>query len=243
MNHQFLALVVSVSIFLICTSKAHSSDEGQHVPIECEKLQTSDRILLIKAFKQSTLTIDRQPSQAKRKQLAMQMYEEVEPYITCIRLETDPHSKFKLAKILLGKLNAYTRFIYLSEMASIALDINKNEEASMYASELLKFARAFRQNMNYGNAIHNANIVLGHVALNHGNISDAKRFLIKASKTPGSEELSLNGPDTTLAKKLAEAGEIETVIQYLSLCKDFWKHENGRIDQWIASLQNNKLPF
>ena len=131
----------------------------------------------------------------------MQLYEEVEPYIICVRLETDPYSKFKLAKVLLAKLNIYTRFIYLSEMGSIALDINKNEEASIYASELLKLAQAYRQDLNYGNAIHDANIVLGHIALSHGNVSDAKQFLIKASETPGSEELSLNGPDTTLAAK------------------------------------------
>lgn len=243
MNLNYLALVVSVCIFLIGSSKAHCSAEGRHVVIECEKLHASDRILLIEAFEQSTLNIDRQPSQAKRKQLAMQLYEEVEPYITCIRLETNPNSKFRLAKVLLGKLNIYTRFIYLSEMASITLDVNKNEEASMYASELLKLAQAYRQDLNYGNAIHNANIVLGHVALNHGNISDAKKFLIKASETPGSEELSLNGPDITLAKKLAKANETDAVIKYLRLCKDFWIHDNGRIDQWIASLQNNKLPF
>ena len=243
MNFRLSTLFTFLIIFLLLSSNGYSSTENNPASIKCELLSTSQRAELIDSFKQSELNTDRQPSTAKRKQLAMRLHQEVEPYMACVRLEPDSKSKFKLANTLVGKLDAYTRFIYLAEIASISLEVDKNKEASMYASESLRLAQAYRQDLYYGDAIHSSNIVLGHVAFNHGKISEARQFLLQASKTPGSEKLSVDGPDTALARKLAIAGETETVIEYLRACKDFWANDNGQIDQWIASLQSQKLPF
>jgi hypothetical protein len=46
----------------------------------------------------------------------------------------------------------------------------------------------------------------------------------------------------SLAKDLLEKGERDAVIQYLELCRKFWKMDNGRLDQWIKEIKAGKVP-
>jgi hypothetical protein len=50
------------------------------------------------------------------------------------------------------------------------------------------------------------------------------------------------GPNVSLAKDLLEKGERDAVIQYLELCRKFWKLDNGRLDQWIKEIKAGKVP-
>jgi hypothetical protein len=50
------------------------------------------------------------------------------------------------------------------------------------------------------------------------------------------------GPNVSLAKDLLEKGERDAVIQYLELCRKFWKMDNGRLDQWIKEIKAGKVP-
>ena len=118
--------------------------------------------------------------------------------------EPNPHIRLELAQSLLKKLNAYTQYNYLGDIAKYALETNNNDLATKYSMELLKFANIYSNDPNYGNAVHQANIILGHISINEGALNKAKQYLLQAGMTTGSVQLARTGPDFTLAKKLAD---------------------------------------
>lgn len=133
-------------------------------------------------------------------------------------------------------------FIELTKMAPAALANGESEKAKNYAETLLKQAENHRDNWNYGNAVHVANLVLGHLALNAGELDEAKRFLLEAGKTPGSPQLDTFGPNMLLAGELLEKEEYETVIKYFELCAVFWKGQDDKLDEWKALVVKKEKP-
>jgi hypothetical protein len=97
------------------------------------------------------------------------------------------------------------------------------ESADALAREYLQLAKRFPCNWNYGNAIHNANSILGLVALLNGRKAEAGSYLAAAGATPGSPQLDTFGPSLLLARELAKAGEHKAAASYLSSVKRFWK--------------------
>jgi hypothetical protein len=45
-----------------------------------------------------------------------------------------------------------------------------------------------------------------------------------------------------LAKEMLEAGERETVLEYLALCRSFWGSGRGRLDNWSLDIRRAGLP-
>jgi hypothetical protein len=134
------------------------------------------------------------------------------------------------------------KFYQLTASAPEALVAGEKEKAKEYAETLLKQAETLRDNWNYGNAIHVANLVLGHIALASGDTAEAKSYLLAAGNTPGSAQLNSFGPNMRLAKSLLEKGEKETVIEYFDLCAKFWKLKKERIDAWKAAIEKDEMP-
>lgn len=134
------------------------------------------------------------------------------------------------------------KFYALGDAAKQAFIAGQVDEARKYADELLRLAPQFERDWNYGNAIHNGNMVLGRIALREGRIDDAKQFLLKAGATPGSPQLDSFGPNVSLAKDLLEKGERDVVLQYFELVRKFWELENGRLDQWAGQVRAGKMP-
>jgi TonB family protein len=119
--------------------------------------------------------------------------------------------------------NEMERFYALADLAKKSAGAGALDKAASYANELLRLAPKYRGDWNYGNAIHDGNMVLGLVALRQGSIANAKQYLLESGKTTGSPQLDSFGPDFTLARELLQKGERETVLEYLSLCRVFWK--------------------
>jgi hypothetical protein len=134
------------------------------------------------------------------------------------------------------------RFYALGEAAKQSFNAGKTEDAKKYSNELLAMAPEYPKDWNYGNAIHDANMVLGRIAVKEGRIDDAKELLISAGKTPGSPQLDSFGPNVSLAKDLLNAGERDAVIQYFELCRNFWKLERGKLDKWIGATERGEIP-
>lgn len=133
-------------------------------------------------------------------------------------------------------------FYELTKTVPNALAAGETEKAKTYAETLLKQAENHRDDWNYGNAVHVANLVLGHLALDSGNLDEAKRFLLEAGKTPGSPQLNSFGPNMLLAGELLEKEEYETVLKYFELCAVFWKNQNSRLDKWKALVIKKEMP-
>jgi tetratricopeptide (TPR) repeat protein len=137
------------------------------------------------------------------------------------------------------KGNDFNLLISLAKMAYAAGELDKALE---YAEKLLQQAREHVGQWNYGNAIHDANSVLGRLALQAGDVDRAKQFLLAAGKTPGSPQLNSFGPNVSLASELAQKGETEIVLNYFELCRAFWKSGAERLDRWTDALRNGRTP-
>ncbi len=136
------------------------------------------------------------------------------------------------------------RFHQLGESMAQAYQDRKFQELQKLALEYLKLATQYKSDWNYGNAIHQANIYMGLMALEKNNIDEASSFLIKAGQTPGSPQLNNFGPNMLLAKKLLEKGERNSVLIYIDQCKNFWRllFRMGRIKKWKKKIKQGEIP-
>jgi hypothetical protein len=89
----------------------------------------------------------------------------------------------------------------------------------------------------FGDAIHDMNLVLASVALGSDNPGEARRRIMQASHTPGSDRLNAFGPHFAVVLELHDP---ELTIDYLGNVKKFWASELP--DRWIKSLQAGKSP-
>jgi hypothetical protein len=117
------------------------------------------------------------------------------------------------------------------------------EKAAAYANELLAAAEKDKEGWNYGNALHEGHATLGLVALRNNDVSTARRQLLEAGKTPGSPQLNSFGPDMTLANELLKKGERDTVLEYFTLCRSFWKMGTSQLDAWSATVREGETPI
>jgi hypothetical protein len=137
------------------------------------------------------------------------------------------------------------------DLALAALEAGETELAKKHAAETLH-KNTDSQNWNYGNIIHNANQILGRVALREGKLADAKTYLLKAGATPGSPQLNSFGPQMQLPRELLEKGQEETVLHYLDLVSKFWasdkeqselsKQHAALIAGWKREIAEGKIP-
>ena len=141
--------------------------------------------------------------------------------------------------LALAPPNARTLPASLPEAAFAAGDIPK---ATAYANRLLNEAISYRTRWDYGNAIHQGNLVLGRIAVREGRLAEAVTFLRASGQTPGSPQLNSFGPNMSLAKDLLEQGETDAVLDYFELCRKFWTMGGSRLDTWAAAVEAGKLP-
>jgi len=134
------------------------------------------------------------------------------------------------------------RFYALAGAAKESFEVGKAVDARVYAEELLALASRFPKDWNYGNAIHDGNLVLGRIALKEGQSDEAKRRLMEAGKTPGSPQLNSFGPNMSLARDLLAKGERDAVLQYFELCRKFWDMRDGKLDQWAQDVKTSREP-
>jgi hypothetical protein len=134
------------------------------------------------------------------------------------------------------------RFYALNDAAKESFVVGNSSDAKKYAQELMTLLPKFPSDWNYGNAVQDANLVLGRIAVKEGHIDEAKQHLIAAGNSPGSPQMNSFGPNVSLAKDLLEKGERDIAIQYLELCRRFWKNDRGRLDKWIQEIKDGKIP-
>ncbi len=115
-------------------------------------------------------------------------------------------------------------------------------KAQQYARAVLAIADRNKMNSFYGDAIFEADTILGRVALRNGDIATAKDLLLASVGVGSYSWLGTIGPEMGLAQELLIRGERDTVIQFLTVCKTFWKSDNGNADLWIAAIKGGGTP-
>ena len=134
----------------------------------------------------------------------------------------------------------------LGDLARLAFANHDYEKAELAAARLISSAtERHDSSSDYGNAIHDGNSALGRIAVQRGDISAAKEFLGKASKSAGSPVLCTFGPDMDLAQDLLEIGERKAVIDYLWACHRFWNGFCGTFPTmlWILLISVGFKPI
>jgi hypothetical protein len=138
--------------------------------------------------------------------------------------------------------NERERFYALGPAAKTALGRGQSDKAATLAKELEKLAPKYKRDWNYGNAIQNANQVLGRIALSNGDVAEAKKRLLASADSDGSPQMNSFGPNMQLAKDLLAKGEKDVVIQYFERCGKFWKMGTGKLAAWTKQVQAGKTP-
>lgn len=141
------------------------------------------------------------------------------------------------------------------QMALAAIETGDLPLAKKISEERLQ-ANTDPNSWNYGNVIHEANTVLGLVALRVNDIEKAKHYLIQSAKTPGSPQLNSFGPSFMLARELLQKSQKETVLEYLDLVSVFWANPNkalpsykknaeekaNLLSKWKQEIKDGKIP-
>lgn len=135
--------------------------------------------------------------------------------------------------------DALGRDAMLRYLGTSAFHAGNIEKARAFAEKMLD---GNIENWNHGNRMHCGNLTLGRIALLEGDTDEAKSRLVAAGETPGSPQLNSFGPDMTLAWELLEQGESDVVIEYLSLCSEFWELDRGKLERWISEIKNGETP-
>jgi hypothetical protein len=128
----------------------------------------------------------------------------------------------------------------LIDRARAALVAGESARAKTWALDLLKADAASPENEEHGNAVYYGHLILGEVAFQDGQIAEAKRELLLAGGTPGSEALDQFGPDMALAKRLLQKGERAVVLEYLKICERFAPKDMLKL--WQTQIEQGKMP-
>ena len=134
------------------------------------------------------------------------------------------------------------RFYALNAAAKESFNAGDYDAARQHAHELMRLSAKFQDNWNFGNAVHDANLVLGRIALREGRVEAAKRYLLDAAGTRGSPQLNIFGPNLSLANDLLTYGEDEAVTEYLRRCAAFWVSGRNRLTRWRHDIVNGRVP-
>jgi hypothetical protein len=146
----------------------------------------------------------------------------------------NPSNKYVTARL--------QRFYELDNQITEAFISNEYDLAKTLTAEYLELASIYRCNWNYGNAIHDANRILGLISLKHGKVDDAADYLLKAGNSTGSPQLDSFGPELDLANELLKLGRTKEVLVYLKDIKSFWEMNDGRIDKWVGEIEKGEKP-
>jgi hypothetical protein len=114
--------------------------------------------------------------------------------------------------------------------------------ARQLAHDTLLLADLYRDDWNYGNAIHFAHTVLGLLALRNGDTRLACEELEKSGETPGSPQLGSFGPTMRLAKELLNCRESPSVLRYFQQCRRFWKMGETWLSIWEKKVARGAMP-
>jgi beta-lactamase regulating signal transducer with metallopeptidase domain len=118
------------------------------------------------------------------------------------------------------------------------------ERSRRFAEDLLELAPRFQTDPRYGTAIYKANMVLGSLALKAGERKAAVRYMRRASAAPVSEELEYASwiPALSLPRDLLEAGERESVVEFLEHMAEINVAGRAYLRDSAAAIRRGQMP-
>lgn len=133
-------------------------------------------------------------------------------------------------------------FCALPWAAFAAFNLGQFDEAKRLTELTLTLAESFKENWNFGNALHSAHSVRGLLALRNDDRAGAIDELHASGATPGSPQLNSFGPTMQLAIVLLEVGERDAVLRYLDQCSAFWRMGGTSLAVWRRKIMAGEMP-
>jgi len=129
------------------------------------------------------------------------------------------------------------------DLAKSAFDAGEFEKARQYADALMRRGQG-KNGESYapGEDTHEANMVLGRLALHDGNVALAEQYLLAMGRVPDTSAFSAFVPNMQLAKDLLDRGDRAPVLAYFDECAKFWTGYHGALNTWKAQVQAGKTP-
>jgi Flp pilus assembly protein TadD len=136
------------------------------------------------------------------------------------------------------ELDEFGDLLIRAQIAPVALVAGDLDKASRYANDALRTRDAAVSggapaHVDWGaDQSYVAHIVLGKIALSHGDVGAASEHLRLASRSASrsSPTLSSLGPDTELVAALLKHGEKRAVVDYLRAMREVWRPGARQLD-------------
>ena len=134
------------------------------------------------------------------------------------------------------------RFYALPRAAFAAFNPGLFDDARRHAERALLLSDSFKDNWNFGNAVHHGHSVLGLLALQRRDRTAAIQALHASGAMRGSPQLDSFGPTMQLAIALLEVGERDAVLHYLEQCAVFWRLGSTSLAIWRRKIVAGEMP-
>lgn len=138
------------------------------------------------------------------------------------------------------------RFNGLMEAAKLCMNAGRTADADKYANDLLMLATTrLRNHPQVDEALHDAHLVLGRVALRRNQLEVANRHLLAVAPHANRRGIGLvEYPDMTLAKELLQVGEMKTVVDFIAMLRQRADLISIRplLDDWTKDVKEGRAP-
>lgn len=138
-------------------------------------------------------------------------------------------------------VNREQKFQVLIELARGSFSAGSVAKSEEYVKKLLDEAGGFTSHWRYGEAMHTADTIRGHLAFMRGKTDEAKEMLLASARVPPSPRLVAWGPEFSLASDLMAKGEKAAVAEYLELVGKFWRRE-AVLERWKKDMAEGRNP-
>ncbi len=149
---------------------------------------------------------------------------------------TDAAQKLRLLYEASSLLPENPKRRMLAEIAQAEFEASDDAAAGRDAQTLVDGKRSF-YDWNVGHT------VLGRLALAQGNAAQAKEHLLASVKPPAQFKNPTAQPNMTLAQEILDAGDKDTVVQFLEASRPVWPFDQGRIDHMINFVKRAVPPL
>lgn len=140
--------------------------------------------------------------------------------------------------------NEYVRFLNLGRAAKLSWAMGYVKQARELAEDALTLNEkrsGGSPEKVHGDVVHDANMVLGRIAVQEGRLEDAKQLLLTAGQFGGASGTTISEPNMGLAKDLLERGEQATVLRYFELCRKVWSNKE-KLALWKEDVEAGRIP-
>lgn len=180
-----------------------------------------------------------------------------------IALQPDSRSA-QVHRVMLQRMDSYRKLTEVMRRGSGPDDLVKNgtDEDRLYVlptlirsdiyaggsvvaedrtRDYLALVKQHSDHARFNQALFEANMYIGKLALHRGDRKTAVRLLVAAVDSPGSAELRFMQIDMTLARSLVDWGEREAVAKFLDRCAQI-NRESDKYKLWAADIRKGINP-